>query len=379
MRATEPRRKIAYFVPPSPVFAGIERVVHEIATGLAEEFADVWDVHVVFATAYDDAMLETPAYTKHVLGVERLRSLARPIRSCVASNRFDVLVCPQVEPAVTVWGATRGLGLPIFLAHLHGNPRIEERDGSRSTRAAFALFRRVVAPRIAGILTVSPSLERYAAESLAPGVPVVFVPNPVREFNAPERALSPDGTFRFVSVARLDHQKGQDVLLRAVAQARSRLPRFHLTLVGSGPEEDALKRLARALGVEDVVTFTGYITDPLPHLVDADCFVLASRWEGFGVALVEALGVGLPLLSTDCDFGPADIITEPTLGSLVPTDDPAALADGLVGAVRRRDAPDDVARRKAAAAQYSRAAVSSHHAAVLERFYGDAFAPPAAG
>jgi glycosyltransferase involved in cell wall biosynthesis len=215
---------------------------------------------------------------------------------------------------------------------------------------------------------VSPSLGQYTAEFLTPGSPVLFLPNPVRDFDVPEPTVDHGHTFRFVSVARLCHQKGQDVLLRAVAMARSRLPGFHVTLVGSGPEEAMLREMARDLAVEDVVTFTGYTSDPAQYLVDADCFVLASRWEGFGVALVEALRVGLPLLATDCDFGPADVITDPALGRLVTPEDPVALADGLMAETVRRDTAGDVGRRKAAARRYSPSVVISQHAAALCHF-----------
>jgi glycosyltransferase involved in cell wall biosynthesis len=368
----ERRCRVAYFMPPSPDFAGVERVVHDIASELADAFSDSFDVHVIFATNYDEDLLRDAAYTKHVLGVRRLRGLGTAIRSCVARQRFDVFVCAQVEPSVVTWLATRGLRLPVFLAHLHGNPRVEEQRGTRRTRAAFALFRHVVGRRIAGTLVVSPSLGRYTAEFLTPGSPVFFLANPVREFDVPERAVNTDGAFRFVSVARLAHQKGHDVLLRAIAMARPRLPDFRVTLVGSGPEERTLKDMARDLAVDDVVIFTGYTTDPAQHLVDADCFVLASRWEGFGVALVEALRVGLPVLATTCDFGPADLITEPALGRLVASEDAAALADGLVAETSRRNTAEDVARRKAAADGYSRAVVVPQHAAVLRHLSGRA-------
>lgn len=368
MRAVGPRIKVAYVVPPSQHFAGVERVVHEIASGLAEKYGDEIDTHVVYAREYNEEILLSTRYTPHVLGVRRLRSLVAAIRSSVAEHRFDVLVCPQVEASVLTWLATRGLGLPVFLAHLHGNPSVEMSRGSLSTRAAFGLFRRFVARRISGVLVVSPSLQRYAARSLARGVPVVFVPNPVREFESPEHVPSADGTFHFVTVARLSHQKGQDLLLRAVALARRELPRFRLTLVGSGPDESELRALSSSLGLDDVVVFAGYTTDPARYLRAADCFVLPSRWEGFGVALVEALRFGLPLLATDCQFGPADVITDADVGELVEPDSPEALAAGLVRAAGRRSDPAHVAARRAVADQYTRSAVIAEHAAVVRRF-----------
>jgi glycosyltransferase involved in cell wall biosynthesis len=106
-------------------------------------------------------------------------------------------------------------------------------------------------------------------------------------------------------------------------------------------------------------------SDPTAHLQAADCFVLASRWEGFGVALVEALQCGLPLLAADCEFGPADVITARSIGSLVRPNDPESLAEGLRMAVTRKVGPDDVLQRHVAARAYARdEAVATHFSAL---------------
>lgn len=361
------RTRIAYFVPPSRHFAGIERVVHEIATGLAESHGDRLDVHVVSASDYDEPLLTDTRYTRHVLGVDRLRTMAGALRSCVKRNDFDVLVVPQVEASVLAWLATRGLRLPVLIPHLHGNPRLEENDGTRRTRVAFGLFRHVVSRRVAGVLAVAPSLRQYTADALVRHTPVHFAKNPVRALVEDEQAgeARHDDVFRFVSVARLSHQKGQDLLLRAVAIARPDLPPFHVTLVGSGPEEAALRRLSTELGLDDVITFAGYASDPAEYLRAADCFVLPSRWEGFGVALIEALQFGLPLLAANCDFGPSDVITDRRLGELVDPDDPQALAEGLKKATARGADPEDGAFRRAAASRYRRSEAAEMHVDVL--------------
>lgn len=359
------RTRVAYFVPPSRHFAGIERVVHEIATGLVAEGDAALDVHVVFASHYAEDALADPPYTKHVLGVDRLRQLAGALRACVAANDFDVLVVPQVEASVIAWLATRGLRLPVFVTHLHGNPRIEERDGTRRTRIAFALFRHVVARRVAGVLTVSPSLARYAAATVARHTRVQFVPNPMRELAAPGPRVPSSGHYRLLCVGRLSRQKGQDVLLRALARARPDLPPVSLTLVGDGPEERRLRALAEDLGVADVVTFAGYVSDPADLFRAADCFVLGSRWEGFGMVLLEALHFGLPVLATDCEFGPADVVCDPAIGRLVAPDDVAALAEGLRVTVGRKAEPEAEAARRTLAASYASREVASLHMAAL--------------
>lgn len=360
-----PRIKVAYFVPPSQHFAGIERVTHEIASGLAQAHSQILDVHVVYSSPYDElSLLDTP-YTLHVLGVERLRGLAFALRGLVAEEHFDVLITPQVEASVVAWVATRRLGLPVLLPHLHGNPQLEQAEGTLRTKAAFKAFTTVVARRVPAIMAVSPSLRDYAAATLARKTRVVYAPNPVRDLGRPVPEASADGRFRFVCVARLSRQKGQDLLLRALADARPLLPPVELTLVGQGPAESDLRALCTELGLDDIVTFAGYATDPVPYLRAADCFVLASRWEGFGVALVEALQCGLPLLATNCDFGPADIILDPVIGTLVANEGVDALAKGLVvAASRTRNLADDE-RRRAAAREYRRDAVTAAHFSIL--------------
>ncbi len=365
-RAEGARLRVAYFVGPSQHFAGIERVVHEIASGVALNHADLFEVHVVYATPFDSPELDEVPYTTHVLGVGRLRELGRALRRCVAAEDFDVLICPQVEASVIAWVATRGLRLPVLVPHLHGNPRLEEAQGTLRTRAAFAFFRAVVARRVPMVLAVSPSLRDYAAATIARSSRVVFVKNPVRDLAAGPPVTSPDGVFRFVSIGRLSHQKGHDISLRALARVREDLPPVTLTLVGQGEAGDELRALTRDLGLDDLVTFAGYSADPVEHLRRADCFVLASRWEGFGVVLVEALQCGVPLLAADCEFGPADVISDRVAGTLVPPADPAALGAAMVQASRHVRTTEQDDQRRLLAQGYARdEAVATHFAALM--------------
>jgi glycosyltransferase involved in cell wall biosynthesis len=368
MQGDESRVRVAYFVPPSRHFAGIERVVHEIATGLMESYGDVLDVHVLFSCHYEEDLLRDPPYTTHVLNVHRLWNLAPILRTRLAEGEFDIVICPQVEATVIGWLAALGLRVPVLISHLHGNPRVEEQQGTRRTRISFQLYRHLISRRLGGVLAVSPSLQRYTAKAVTPRTPVHFVKNPVRDLlGEPATRSAHNGQFQFLNVARLSYQKGQDILLQALAMARPDLPPVTLTLVGSGPDEAALRRLCRDLGLDDIVTFAGYIPDPADHFRSADCFVLPSRWEGFGVVLIEALHVGLPLLASDCDFGPSDIITDPQIGELFPTASAPALAESLKRAATRPSSADQRASRRAIAQTYARDQVTPMHFETLQQ------------
>jgi glycosyltransferase involved in cell wall biosynthesis len=148
-----------------------------------------------------------------------------------------------------------------------------------------------------------------------------------------EREAS-DGAVRLISVGRLVPVKGYDLLLRAFADARPRLgPPTSLRIVGDGPDRAALGDLARTLGLTDAVRFVGALTGRAlaEELAGAHAFVSSSRKEGFGVALVEGLATGLPVLATRSG-GPEDFV-RPEQGILVAPDDADALAVGLVDLV----------------------------------------------
>ncbi len=140
----------------------------------------------------------------------------------------------------------------------------------------------------------------------------------------------------FLSVGNLKPEKNQALLLRAFAA----LPRpdARLMLLGSGPQEAPLRALAEQLGLAERVIFAGFQRDPAPFYAAADLFVLSSNHEGFGNVIVEALSHGLPVVSTDCPAGPAEILDGGTFGLLVPVGDAAALAEAMDAAL---DAPVD--------------------------------------
>lgn len=130
-----------------------------------------------------------------------------------------------------------------------------------------------------------------------------------------------------LGAGRLTHQKGFDLLLRAVARLQDISVR--IVLLGDGPDRPKLERLGKELGLDDRLLMPGFVADPERWMVHADQFVLSSRWEGFGHVIVEAMACGLPVMATDCPFGPADIIEHGQTGILVPPDDIGALADGI--------------------------------------------------
>jgi glycosyltransferase involved in cell wall biosynthesis len=131
-----------------------------------------------------------------------------------------------------------------------------------------------------------------------------------------------------VTAGRLTRQKGHDLLIAAFAASRAARD-LDLVILGEGPLEGELRMQAAALGVSDRVLFPGFQTNPWAWFARARLFVLASRWEGFGNVVTEAMACGAPVLSADCDFGPREQITHGETGWLVAPNSTAALEQGF--------------------------------------------------
>ena len=133
----------------------------------------------------------------------------------------------------------------------------------------------------------------------------------------------------FVAMGRLEYQKGFDVLIDAFSllcrQAQARLVIF-----GKGSLQAALQVQINANGLQDTVTLAGHTENPFIQLRAAQAFVLSSRFEGFGLVLVEALRAGAQVISTDCNYGPSEVLENGRYGMLVPVGDPQSLANAML-------------------------------------------------
>ena len=126
--------------------------------------------------------------------------------------------------------------------------------------------------------------------------------------------------FNIVSVGRLAKEKGYDLLLPIIKNVKDVHPDVHLWLIGMGVEENSLKRQAADLGIEDNVTFTGFLKNPYSLMSQMDLFVCSSRAEGFSLVIAEAMILGLPVVSTNCS-GPNELLCGGKYGILCETYD----------------------------------------------------------
>lgn len=170
----------------------------------------------------------------------------------------------------------------------------------------------------------------------------IVIPNAVRNADfAPARFVTPGGAavlkknlgfpedcFLVLTLSRLVHEKRLDVLIRAAAEIRSAHPDAYFLIAGGGKLLERLESLAAELGVEDRIKFAGYVGKTVDVFTASDVFVLSAEAEPFGIAILEAMASGLPVVAARSG-GPLDIIHDGADGLFFEPGDPRDLAEKI--------------------------------------------------
>lgn len=311
---------------------GAERVLSILASAWAEQGhqvtlltfdGDTAPAHAVHASVVL-RHLNLAAYSKNfVQGLSRNANRVRVLRRAIRESRPTIVVSFLDMVNVVTLLATRGMDVPVIISE-----RID--PSLYDIGRAWHLLRRLVYPFAdALVCQTDQALKRFMAMTR------------VRGFTIPNPVLPPPGTARsqsepslparrvLIAMGRLVPQKGFDLLLEAFARLAPRHPDWNLTVLGSGPMLATLKTQRESLGLNDRIQFAGAVADPFSFLRSADMFVFSSRFEGFGMALAEAMACGLPAVSFDCPEGPSVLIRNGIDGVLVPPEDVNALTAAL--------------------------------------------------
>jgi glycosyltransferase involved in cell wall biosynthesis len=222
-----------------------------------------------------------------------------------------------------------------------GSPSVaRRRDPYFSNRVAYRILRRLyrAADRI---ITLTDGARRDLIENFFVPAKMISVmdTNAVIPPAMVERLRQWDGeTGResdlIVSVGRLSPEKDHRTLLRALRQLPADC-RCRLAIVGEGPERAALEGLAREYGLAERVIFAGQVPDPFVWMMRARLAICSSVYEGLCNALIEALACGTPVVSTDCPYGPGEILQGGRYGTLTPVGDASAMATAIAEALTR--------------------------------------------
>lgn len=220
--------------------------------------------------------------------------------------------------------------LLVLLAHLGSRRRIVVCERTAPSIAPglgrpFRALRRLLYRRAAHVVAQTHAAAQWISQEC--GCAAIVLPNPLRPLPTPAAAAARETLV--IAVGRLDQRKGVDVVIRAFAEALRQHPGWTLALLGDGPLGDELRALAVSLGVAARVQFVGHVEHVEAWYARASILAHGSRVEGFPNVLLEAMAMGVCVVSADCPHGPAELIADGENGFLVPVDDAATMGERL--------------------------------------------------
>ncbi len=152
------------------------------------------------------------------------------------------------------------------------------------------------------------------------------IPNPVPFKCEQPSALTAK---RVISVGRLDHMKNVSSMINVFKKVSEKHSDWLFEIYGDGPEMKSLQEQVSRLGLERVVFLRGFATDVKSELEKSSIFAFTSLSEGFGMAIIEAMECGLPVVTYDCPYGPREIVSDGSDGYLIPVNDENMMADRI--------------------------------------------------
>lgn len=232
-------------------------------------------------------------------------------------KQADVVISFLAQYNMVALTALFGTGIPVIVA--------DRNDPRHIPKQAIIRAARNLLYHLADIVVVQTQHNKaYFSKALQNKCHIIY--NPIDLGEKKGIALSTPKKHRIVSVARLMKQKNQLMLIDAFAQVKKEFPDYTLTIYGEGPFRGELEKRIGELGLEDSVDLPGKVHNVFDCIADAEMFVLSSDFEGMPNALIEAMCVGLPVISTRVS-GATDLIEDGENGRLTDVGDTQKLAD----------------------------------------------------
>ena len=344
MPETTSKLKIVYLTPALYMAGGVERVLTLKANYFAEHFG--YDISIILTEGKDKPLFYPLSEKVRIInlniGFEELWTcsfLKKIVVYLKKQRQYRKMVeqdLMRLRPDITISLLRREIN---FLTSIKdGSKKIGELHVNRANYRNYntekvGLIKRLFARwwsysllqklRKLDRLVVLTEKDREAWTELDNVValpdPLPFVPS----------SVSPLSKKRVVAIARYSHEKGIDLLLKAWAIAEKKVEDWQLEIFGDG-DKTSFEQLIDTLGIDRTRCWLNGRTDDVEQeYLNSSLYVLSSRFEGFGMVIVEAMACGLPVVAFDCPWGPRSIISDGEDGLLVENGNVEALADAL--------------------------------------------------
>lgn len=291
---------------------GAERFALTLAKGLIDAGHDA---HIVYFKDIIDLPIPEGVKT-HFFNYQKFRAIPKFMRANMAAKAFDKFILNEIGTPDLVLSNLFPVDFVLCkskLSNVHlviHNTTSQEYAGRLDNKMMEQLKKVYLAkPCVA----VSEGVEKDFIDIFGAQSQITTIYNPIDvEYvvRTAEEYLPEIEEDYIVNVGKFKQQKRHDILIQAYAQSKVN---EKLVLVGTGELLEPSRKLVKDLGIEDKVIFTGFKKNPYPYIKHAKLMVVSSDFEGFSIAILEALALGTPIISTDCPSGPSEVLEQQQL------------------------------------------------------------------
>ena len=316
---------------------GAERVISLLANSFCQKGYEVGIVcinkHLVFYPIdekvkvwFAEDEVKSPSILKKVLW----------LRNHIKNDRPDVVIAFMLEVYCVTLASLIGVSVPVI-----SSERIDPHFFGR----AKGLLRWLLLRRTTHLVVQTVRIKDFYSAKLQSRTTII--PNPVTD-----KVFSLTPTLkqkRIIAVGRLAYQKNYPMMFRAFAKVHHDFPDWQLVVYGNGPQKEEIRGVIERLGMEGHIILAGKSDHVVEEMNKSSLFVMSSDYEGMSNALLEAVCVGLPVISTDVS-GARDLITEGVNGYIVPVGNERALTLALSSMLSSPEKMDEMGRQSKALA-----------------------------
>lgn len=313
------------FIVPSLSKGGAERVVSVLASGLAEQGKDEVVIVRYFMTDLDYAVSSkvkiitlSNGFEEDYNKLNRIKML-KMLRHIIKTEKPDHILPFLRHVNLQTYIAAFGKYRKKVVFTIRSSPY--ENEGKMGKIHNFLIEHKNMT------IVQTQSQKEYFPKKSHKRIHVL--PNPVKEEFIYNQTSSPREPFVVVGSGRLDKQKNFSMLINAFHNFALDKQNVRLCIYGEGNDEQKLMKQIKQLGCEDKIFLMGRTNDLVSVYKNASMFVLSSNFEGLPNALMEAMAIGLPCVSTDCKTGPADLIENEKTGILIPIDNQEEMSKAI--------------------------------------------------
>jgi glycosyltransferase involved in cell wall biosynthesis len=315
---------------------GAERVMLNLARGFADRGLKV---DLVLVKAEGPYLSQLPDRVRVVkLESSRLLLSVAALAKYLKQERPKTLIAALEDTNIVAIWARKLAGVSTqIVVTVHNHLTRDAENATNLKRKLAPLLAKWFYPWADKIVAVSEGVAKNLDELGFPVAKTTYIYNPIvtPEMNEKIQGAIAHPWFDsleipvILGVGRLEKQKDFPTLIRAFARVKQQYP-ARLLILGEGSQKDNLLSLVAELGLTKDVAFGGFVDNPYAYMAKASVVVLSSAWEGFGNILVEAMFAGTPVVSTDCQSGPAEILEYGKYGKIVTVGDSEAMAEAII-------------------------------------------------